>query len=145
MGLVSHKYKKHLGDLLWPVHRGLLEPVWSKKQQKISSWPVTGLWNRGPLKDLNDSKLMSPSVYPDHPGSLLYHSKSSGVPYSTSQYLARNFFCCFLLQAGSSSSLCTGHNKSPRCFLYLWLTNPMFIFQVSYHTCMEFRHLQQFP
>ena len=26
-----------------------LEPVCCKKQQK-SSWPVTGLWNRGPLK-----------------------------------------------------------------------------------------------
>ena len=34
-----------------------LEPVCCKKQQK-SSWPVTGLRDRGPLKDLNDSKLI---------------------------------------------------------------------------------------
>ena len=34
-----------------------LEPVCCKKQQK-NSWPVTGLWNRWPLKDLNDSKLI---------------------------------------------------------------------------------------
>ena len=34
-----------------------LEPVCCKKQQK-SSWPVTGLRNRGHLKDQNDSKLI---------------------------------------------------------------------------------------
>ena len=33
-----------------------LEPVCCKKQQK-SSWPVIGLRNREPSKDLNDSKL----------------------------------------------------------------------------------------
>ena len=36
----------------------LLEPVCCKKQQKKSSWPVTGLHNSGLLKDLNDSKLI---------------------------------------------------------------------------------------
>ena len=34
----------------------ILEPFCCKKQQK-SSWPVIGLQNRGPLKDLNNSKL----------------------------------------------------------------------------------------
>ena len=34
-----------------------LEPICCKKQQKCS-WPVTGLQNKGPLKDLNDSKLI---------------------------------------------------------------------------------------
>ena len=29
-----------------------------KETAKKSSWPVTGLWNRGTLKDLNDSKLI---------------------------------------------------------------------------------------
>ena len=33
----------------------ILEPFCCKKQQK-SSWPVIGLQNRGPLKDLNESK-----------------------------------------------------------------------------------------
>ena len=28
---------------------------------------------------------MSPSDSPDHPGSILYHSESSEVPYSTNQ------------------------------------------------------------
>ena len=42
---------------LWSKHAfyshltaNALEPVCCKKQQKKSSWPVTGLWNRGPLK-----------------------------------------------------------------------------------------------
>jgi hypothetical protein len=37
--------------------KSFLEPVCCKKQKK-SSWTVTGLWNRRPLKDLNDSKLI---------------------------------------------------------------------------------------
>ena len=40
-----------------PVTLFVLEPVCCKKQQK-KSWPVTGLWIRGPLKDLNDYKLI---------------------------------------------------------------------------------------
>jgi len=30
-------------------------------------------------------RYMSPSDFPDHPGSILYHSESSEVPYSTNQ------------------------------------------------------------
>ena len=33
-----------------------VEPIYCKKQQR-SSWPVTGLWNRGPLKILFGIKL----------------------------------------------------------------------------------------
>ena len=44
---------------------------------------------KGTLKDQNDSELivyyMSPSDSPDHPGSILYRSESSEVPYSTNQ------------------------------------------------------------
>ena len=55
----------------------MLKPVCCKKQQK--KFP-TGLRNRGPLKDMNDSKMyMSPSDSPDHPGSNLYNSESSEV------------------------------------------------------------------
>ena len=36
----------------------VLEPVFCKKKQKKSSWPVTGLRDRGPLKDFNYSKLI---------------------------------------------------------------------------------------
>ena len=36
----------------------VLEPVCCKKQQKKISWQVTGLRNRGPLNDLNNSKLI---------------------------------------------------------------------------------------
>ena len=50
------------------THFAHLEPVCCKKQQK-NSWPVTGLRNRGPLKDLNDSKL------------IVYESK--GFPWSS--------------------------------------------------------------
>ena len=35
----------------------LLEPVCCKKHQKCS-WPVTALWNRGPLKIMNGIKLI---------------------------------------------------------------------------------------
>ena len=35
-----------------------LEPFCFKRQLKKSSWQVTGLWNRGPVKDLNDFKLI---------------------------------------------------------------------------------------
>ena len=35
-----------------------LEPVCCKNQQKKSFCPVTGLWNRGPLKILNNIKLI---------------------------------------------------------------------------------------
>ena len=34
------------------------KPVCYKKQQKESFWPVTGLWNRGPLKILNGIKFI---------------------------------------------------------------------------------------
>ena len=34
-------------------------------------------------------------------GSILYHSKSLEVPYSSKQYLDRDFFCHFLQQGGS--------------------------------------------
>ena len=37
----------------------VLELVCCKKQQKKCSWPVTGLQNRRPLKDLNDSKMVA--------------------------------------------------------------------------------------
>ena len=65
--------------------RPSLEPVCCKKQQKKSSWQVSGLRNREPLKDLNDSKLTvyESSYYPDHPRSILYHLESSEDPYST--------------------------------------------------------------
>ena len=100
-----------------------LEPVCCKKQQKkvpdqlltANPFPVmttgislcsnstlffpvrdcsAGLWDRGPLKDLNDSKLI---VYesksfpqsPDHKGSILYQSKSSNSNWSV-------FFSLFL-------------------------------------------------
>ena len=39
-------------------HQLKLKPVCCKKQPKKSYWPVTGCRNRGPLKYLNDSKLI---------------------------------------------------------------------------------------
>ena len=43
---------------VYQFHSRILEPVCCKNLQKNSSWPVTGLWSRGPLKDLKDSKLI---------------------------------------------------------------------------------------
>ena len=40
------------------IAKNNLEPVCCKKQQKKSSWPVTGIWNRGPLKILKGIKLI---------------------------------------------------------------------------------------
>ena len=65
-----------------------LEPVCCKKRQKNSSWPVTGLWSRGPLKDPKDSNLIlneSPSYSHDHLGSVWYHSEPSEGLYSPNQ------------------------------------------------------------
>ena len=57
------------------------------KTAKNISWPVTGLWNRGPLKDLKDSKLIlnESSHSHDHLGSVWYHSEPSEGPYSPNQ------------------------------------------------------------
>ena len=44
---------------------------------------------------------MCRSISTDPPGSILYRSESSEVPYSTNQELVRNFICCFLQQTGS--------------------------------------------
>ena len=43
----------------------VIYPRFSVRNSKKSSWPVTGLQNRGPLKDLNDSKLIYLSPSPD--------------------------------------------------------------------------------
>ena len=50
---------------------------------------VTGLPNRGPLKEgmIPNWLHMSSSDSLDYPGSILYRSESSEVPYSTNQYL----------------------------------------------------------
>jgi hypothetical protein len=72
---------------------------------KKSSWPVTGLRNRGPLKDLNDSKLI---VYESK--WFPWSSEFNFIPFKifrgplfykrvTGQEL---FFCCFLQQTGSN-------------------------------------------
>ena len=81
----------------------ILEPVCCKKQQKKGSWPVTGLHNRGPLKDLNDSKLI---VYESR--SFPWLSRINFIPFrifrfpilQTSNW-SGTFFCCFLQQTGS--------------------------------------------
>ena len=39
------------------ISNNFVEPIYCKKQQK-RSWPVTGLWNRGPLNILNGIKLI---------------------------------------------------------------------------------------
>ena len=76
----------------------VLEPVCCKKQQK-SSWPVTGLGNRGPLKDLNNSKLI---VYESKwfPWSSRINFISFRIfiifSYSINQWLVRNFCLLFL-------------------------------------------------
>ena len=45
------------------------------------------MWNRGPLKDLKDSKLSlnESKLSHEHLGSVWYHSEPSGVPYSLNQ------------------------------------------------------------
>ena len=75
-----------------------LEPICCKKQQQKSSWPVTSLKNTGPLKGLNDSKL------------IVYDSKSS---YSKVALLSlrwsviklRGFFFTFISKQNKSAYL----------------------------------------
>ena len=54
---------------------------------------------------------MSPSDSPDHPGSMLYHSKSSEVLYSTKPVTGQELFCCFLQQNGSRTQLASSDKK----------------------------------
>ena len=76
-------------DLINSIIRAGL--IW--ETAKHSSWLVTGLWSRGPLKDLMDSKLILNE-------SKLIPFRISDGPYSPNQ--TRNYFCCFLQQTGSS-------------------------------------------
>ena len=64
-----------------------LEPVCCKKQQKkvpdqLLVCRIGDLWRTWMIPNW---LYMSPSDSPDHPGSILYHSESSEVPYSTNQ------------------------------------------------------------
>ena len=72
---------------------------------KNSSWPVNGLWSRGPLKDLKDSilNLNESKLFP-------WSTRISLLPFRTfrgplfpkpvtGQEL---FFCCFFQQTGSN-------------------------------------------
>ena len=79
-----------------------------KYKKKVSSWPATGLRNRGPLKDLNDSKLI---VYESK--WFLWSSRINFIPFRifwgplfhkpvTRQ---ETLFCCFLQQTGSSAKV----------------------------------------
>ena len=103
------------------ISRDQLEPVCCKKQQKKRPWPVTGLQNRGPLKDLNDSNLI---VYESK--WFPWSSRINFIPFRifrgplfhkpvTGQTL---FFCCFLQQTGSRNSrYCQNHqNGVTSCF-----------------------------
>ena len=62
----------------------LLEPVSCKKQQK-NSWPVTGLQNKEPLKNLNDFKLIVyeskwiPLIIQDHLYTIFSYNKPALV------------------------------------------------------------------
>ena len=64
-----------------------LEPVCCKKQQKkvpdqLLVCGIGDLWRTWMIPNW---LYMSPSDSLDHPGSILYHSESSEVPYSTNQ------------------------------------------------------------
>ena len=79
------------------------EPVYCKKQQK-SSWPVTVLWNRGPLKILHGIKLIlddQKNHLDSYTISLESFSSFSG-PLFRKLVKVSNFFCCFSQQPGSS-------------------------------------------
>ena len=81
--------------LIWTLNlvQIVLEPVCCKKQQQqkknvLDQLLVCGIWPWDQaLKDLNDFKLIvyETKWFPYHPGSILYHSESSEVPYSTNQ------------------------------------------------------------
>ena len=58
-----------------------LEPVCCKKQQKRVPDQLL-VWRTWMIANW---LYMSPSEFPDHSGSILYHSKSSEVPHSTNQ------------------------------------------------------------
>ena len=81
---------KWWNSMLW-YHQSnisqVLKPVCCKKQQKkvpdqlLVCW-IGDLWKTWMIPNW---LFMSPSDSPDHSESILYHSKSSEVPYSTNQ------------------------------------------------------------
>ena len=81
----------------------LLEPVCVVRTSKKSSWSVTVLWNRGPLKILNGIKLIL-----DDQGNLLDSYTINLESFRSLRgplfrKLVRTYFCCFLQQTGSST------------------------------------------
>ena len=74
---------------------------------KNSSWPVTGLRSRGPLKDMKDSKLIliESKLFPWSSSISLVPFRTFRVPLfpktETGQEL---FFCRFLQQTGSTQN-----------------------------------------
>ena len=84
-----------------------LKPVWCKKQQKKSSRPVIGFWNRGPLKILNGIELIL-----DDQGN---HLDSNTISLESFRYFRGPLFrkpvtgqelfvCCFLQQTDSKEN-----------------------------------------
>ena len=61
---------------------GLLLQTAKKVPDYLLVWGIGGLWRTWMIPN---RLYMSPSKSPDHPGSILYHSESSEVPYSTNQ------------------------------------------------------------
>ena len=71
---------------------------------KKSSWLVTGLWSRGPLKDLEGSKdckwvQVIPMIIQDQ-FYTIQNLQRSPIPQTSNR--SGTFFCCFLQQTGSS-------------------------------------------
>ena len=81
-----------------------LEPLCCKKQQK-SSWPVTSLWNRGPLKILNGMKLIldDQGNHLDPCTLSLESFRSFRGPLFRKPVTGQELFCCFLQQTGSNA------------------------------------------
>ena len=80
-----------------------VEPVCCKKQQtKVpDQLAVTGLWNRGPLKILNDIKLILDDQG-NHLDSYTIIRVLQRSPIPQTSNWSGTFVCCFLQQTGSS-------------------------------------------
>ena len=92
--LVQVKSLKFAFEINWPL-----------RNSKKSSWPVTGLWNRGSLKILNSKLILDDQG--NHLDSYTISSESfrsfwrSPIPQTCNR--SQTFFYCFLQQTGSES------------------------------------------
>ena len=81
---------------------------------------------------------MSPSDSPDHPGSILYYSESSDVPYSTSSWSGTFFAVSYSKSALVTFAYCLSLLHLPGFILYFNDISDMYQIDIDICTIYKF-------